>query len=93
MIGKVVSTKMKNTVVVEVERFSTHPVYKKRLRRSSRFLAHDEIGTRVGDQVRIESIRPKSRNKYHQVVEVIAQESSEKKVKKVPSKADSGEEE
>ena len=91
MIGKVVSTKMKNTIVVEVERFSVHPIYKKRLRKKSRFLAHDEIGTKSGDRVRIESSRPMSKNKYHQVVEVLAPGSSEKKINKNLSKKDPGE--
>lgn len=71
MIGKVVSAKMKNTVVVEVERTIAHPVYKKRLKRTSRFQAHDEIGAAKGDKVRIETTKPISKMKYHKVVEIL----------------------
>lgn len=71
MIGNVVSAKMKNTVVVEVERMVAHPVYKKRLKRTSRFQAHDEMGAKEGDKVRIEPTKPLSKNKYHKVVEIL----------------------
>jgi small subunit ribosomal protein S17 len=71
MIGKVVSAKMKNTVVVEIERMVAHPIYKKRLKRTSRFQAHDEVGAKTGDKVRIEPTKPISKTKYHQVVEIM----------------------
>lgn len=71
MIGKVVSAKMKNTVVVEVERTLAHSLYKKRLKRTSRFQVHDEMGAKEGDSVRFESTKPISKTKYHKVVEIL----------------------
>jgi small subunit ribosomal protein S17 len=62
--GVVVSDKNAKTVVVEVERRYTHPLFKKTVRRSKRFHAHDEDDTfKVGDIVFIEESRPISRNK------------------------------
>ena len=62
--GVVVSDKNAKTVVVEVERRYTHPLFKKTVRRSKRFHAHDAEDTfKVGDVVFIEESRPISRNK------------------------------
>ena len=62
--GVVVSDKNAKTVVVEVERRYTHPLFKKTVRRSKRFHAHDEDDTfKVGDVVWSEESRPISRNK------------------------------
>lgn len=71
-VGKVTSNKMQKTVVVTVERQVTHPLYKRVVRRSKKFLAHDEKNEcRVGDQVRIQETRPLSRRKRWRVVEVV----------------------
>ena len=60
-VGRVVSDKMDKTVVVSVERLRRHPIYKRVVRLSSKFKAHDEENTaRVGDTVRIEESRPLS---------------------------------
>jgi small subunit ribosomal protein S17 len=62
--GVVVSDKNAKTVVVKVERLYTHPLFKKTVRRSKKFHAHDEDGTfKVGDIVRIQESRPISKNK------------------------------
>jgi small subunit ribosomal protein S17 len=62
--GTVVSDKGNKTVVVEVERRFMHPIYKKFIRRSKRYHAHDENNTfKVGDQVRIQESRPISKLK------------------------------
>ena len=62
--GVVVSDKNAKTVVVEVERRYTHPLFKKTVRRSKKFHAHDENDTfKVGDVVRIQESRPISKNK------------------------------
>ena len=72
-IGVVTSTKMQKTVVITVERQGTHPLYKRVVRRSKNFMAHDEKNEcRVGDRVRIEETRPLSSRKRWRVVEVIA---------------------
>jgi small subunit ribosomal protein S17 len=75
-VGRVVSDKMDKTVVVSVERLRRHPIYKRVVRLSSKFKAHDGGNTaRVGDTVRIEESRPLSREKRWTVVEVVARGS------------------
>ena len=72
-VGIVTSTKMQKTVAVRVERQVIHPLYKKVVRSSKKFLAHDEKNEcQVGDTVRIEETRPLSCRKRWRVVEVIS---------------------
>ena len=79
--GRVVSDKMDKTVVISVERLQRHPIYKRVVRLSTKFKAHDEENTaRVGDTVRIEESRPLSREKRCSVVEVVARGSHEELV-------------
>jgi small subunit ribosomal protein S17 len=67
--GTVVSDKNAKTVIVSVERRVMHPVYKKFIRRSKRFSAHDEANAcKVGDVVYIRECRPISKNKRWEVV-------------------------
>ena len=62
--GVVVSDKQNKTVVVEVERRFTHPLYKKTVRRTKKYQAHDENNDcKIGDRVWIEETRPISRTK------------------------------
>jgi len=71
-VGRVVSDKMDKTVVVKVDYLKPHPLYRKIIRRSKKFHAHDEENTcKVGDVVRIEETRPLSRTKRWRVVEII----------------------
>lgn len=71
-LGIVVGDKMQKTVVVEVRWMVTHGMYGKYVRRTSRFMAHDEKNTcKVGDKVRIEESRPLSRHKRWVVKEVV----------------------
>jgi len=71
--GVVVSDKNDKTVVVEVERRFTHPLFKKTVRRSKKYHAHDEGNTsKVGDKVRIEESRPISRSKHWVVLKTSA---------------------
>ncbi|HEX6139406.1 MAG TPA: 30S ribosomal protein S17 [Candidatus Limnocylindria bacterium] len=80
-VGRVVSDKMDKTVVVSVERLRRHPIYKRVVRLSSKFKAHDEENSaRVGDTVRIEESRPLSREKRWSVVEIVARGSYEELV-------------
>jgi small subunit ribosomal protein S17 len=73
MVGRVVSDKMDKTIVVAVQRLARHRVYKRVLRLTSKFKAHDEDNTaRVGDRVRIEESRPMSREKRWRLVEVVS---------------------
>ncbi len=69
MSGVVVSDKMDKTVVVRVERRVMHPVYKKIIRRSKKYAAHDETNRcKVGDVVTIRECRPISKRKCWEVV-------------------------
>lgn len=71
-IGKVVSTKMAKTIVVEVGRQKAHPFYKRVVKRSKKFYAHDEKATaHLGDWVRIEETRPLSKLKRWQLKDII----------------------
>jgi len=71
-VGTVTSNKMQKTVVVTVDRQIIHPLYKRVVRRSKKFLAHDEKNEcHVGDWVRIQETRPLSRRKRWRVIEVV----------------------
>jgi len=71
-VGRVVSDKMEKTVVVAVDYVRRHPLYHKRITRTSKFMAHDEQNEcKPGDLVRIEEIKPMSKNKRWVVREVV----------------------
>jgi len=71
-VGRVVRNKMNKTVVVAVERSVVHPLYRKVLRRLTKFKAHDEQNVcNVGDRVRMIETRPISKDKHWRVVEVL----------------------
>ena len=68
--GIVVSDKVDKTVIVNVERRITHPVYKKIIKRSKKFAAHDETNScKTGQTVKIRECAPKSKSKTWEVVE------------------------
>ncbi len=71
-VGRVVSNKMDKTVVVAVDYLRPHPIYRKTVRQTHKFYAHDEDNTcQIGDTVRIEETRPLSKLKRWRVVEVL----------------------
>ena len=71
-IGVVVSNKMDKSIVVEIELREKHPIYGKFIKKSSRFMAHDEKNEAgIGDTVRIMETRPLSRHKHWRLVEII----------------------
>jgi small subunit ribosomal protein S17 len=71
-VGVVVSDKMDKTVVVAVERLVQHPLYKKTIKRTTKFKAHDENNEcRVGDKVLIMETRPLSKEKRWRVVQIL----------------------
>ena len=71
-IGVVVSNKMDKSIVVLVERKVKHPMYGKFVKRSSKFMAHDEKNEcNIGDVVRIMETRPLSKNKCWRLVEIV----------------------
>lgn len=70
--GLVVSDKMEKSIVVMVERKVKHPVYGKFVKKSSKFIAHDETNDcNIGDTVRIMETKPLSKNKCWRLVEII----------------------
>lgn len=73
-VGLVVSNKMDKTITVAVERRMQHPLYKKVIRRTKKFHAHDESNVcNIGDLVRIRESRPLSKMKRWRLIEVVKQ--------------------
>ena len=71
-IGVVVSNKMDKSIVVEIERREKHPIYGKFIKKTNRFMAHDEKNDcNIGDTVRIMETRPLSKRKCWRLVEII----------------------
>ena len=76
-VGVVTTAKMEKTVVVAVERLVRHAFYRKTIRRTSTFMAHDELGAHAGDRVRIVETRPLSRHKRWRVTEILERATAE----------------
>lgn len=75
--GRVVSDKMDKTITVLVERLIKFPIYGKFVKRSTKFLAHDEANVaKEGDMVSITSCRPMSKNKTYKLVSVLNNSSN-----------------
>ena len=70
-VGTVASDSMTKTVVVRVDRLVRHRKYRRYVRRTSKFMAHDELGATVGDKVRIIETRPLSARKRWRVIEIV----------------------
>lgn len=71
-IGKVVSNKMDKTIVVAIETLVRHPLYKKSVKRTTKFKAHDENNEcNIGDTVKIMETRPLSKEKRWRLVEIM----------------------
>lgn len=71
-IGRVVSDKMDKTIVVAIEDSYRHPLYKKIIRRTVKFKAHDENNEcRIGDRVMIMETRPLSKDKRWRLVQIV----------------------
>ena len=76
LTGTVVSDKMDKTITVLVETYKNHPLYRKRVKSSKKYKAHDENGVAgMGDTVRIQETRPLSATKYFRLVEVVKKAS------------------
>lgn len=70
--GLVVSNKMDKSIVVQIERKVKHPMYGKFIKKTNKFVAHDEKNDcNIGDTVRIMETRPLSKNKNWRLVEII----------------------
>ena len=71
-VGKVVSNKMNKSIVVAVERKMKHPIYGKFVKKTSKFMAHDEKNeAAIGDTVRIMETRPVSKQKRWRLVDIV----------------------
>lgn len=69
LIGKVISTRMAKTIIVEIVRQQVHPLYKKIMRRSKKYKVHNEdVAIKVGDVVKIAPVKPLSKDKHYKVV-------------------------
>ena len=76
LTGTVVSDKMDKTITVLVETYKNHPLYKKRVKSSKKYKAHDENGVAaMGDTVKIMETRPLSATKHFRLVEVLKKAS------------------
>ncbi len=72
LVGRVVSDKTDKTITVLVETYKNHPLYKKRVKYSKKYAAHDEKNeAKIGDIVRIVETRPLSRTKRFRLVEIV----------------------
>jgi len=72
MVGRVVSNKMSKSIVVTIARRVKHPLYKKYLTKTARFMVHDQNNdAKVGDTVKIMETRPLSRRKRWRLVEIV----------------------
>ncbi|ATQ35292.1 30S ribosomal protein S17 [Mesoplasma entomophilum] len=72
LVGKVVSDKMDKTITVLVETYKNHPIYKKRVKYSKKYKAHDEQQiAKIGDKVQIMETRPLSKTKNFRLVKVV----------------------
>jgi len=71
-IGKVVSNKMKKSIVISIERLVPHPIYKKYSKRTTKLMVHDEKNeAAIGDTVKIMETRPLSKSKRWRLVEIV----------------------
>lgn len=77
MIGRVVSTKQKNTATVLVERTAMHPLYKKTYLQSKKYLVDDPTGVKIGDIVDFINCKPVSKNKHWRITKVLGKNFAE----------------
>lgn len=71
-VGTVISDKMDKTIVVQLERYVSHPFYKKKVKSTVKYKAHDELNdAKEGDRVRIMQTRPLSKTKDWRLVEIV----------------------
>ena len=81
-IGTVVSKKMSKTATVAVDRVVVHPMYKKRYKRTKKYHVHDELGTKVGQQVKFVAGKPFSKLKKWRILKIVDEVSKESKSSK-----------
>lgn len=79
--GQVIGKKEK-TATIAVESVVVHPVYKKRYKNAKKYHVHDELGSKVGDEVKFVESKPYSKLKKWKTIEIIEKKSGKKKAKK-----------
>jgi small subunit ribosomal protein S17 len=77
--GKVVATKTAKTATIAVERVIIHPLYKKRMRRDTKYQVHDELGVKVGDMVNFVASKPYSKTKKWKISGLVTVKGKAKK--------------
>jgi small subunit ribosomal protein S17 len=88
LVGRVVSDRMEKTVVVAVNSLFRHRLYQRTVRRTKKFMAHDEQNNcHVGDLVRIQESRPISRHKHWRVIDVLEEAAKRGKAVALPAAA------
>jgi small subunit ribosomal protein S17 len=80
--ARVVAKKMDKTATVMVERMFSHPVYKKRIKKVKKYHVHDELGAKVGEDVKFVASKPFSKLKKWKVIEIIGRKNKDDKDKK-----------
>lgn len=70
-IGVIISDKMEKTVVVKITMTKKHPLYKKKISRSKNIKAHDELGLKIGQKVKIMETKPYSKAVHYKTVEAV----------------------
>ncbi len=73
IVGQVISDKMQNTIVISVDTWKKHKMYKKNVKETRKFKAHDDMGVKIGDIVRIEECPPYSKTVSWIVVEKLTE--------------------
>ena len=69
--GKIVSDKMKQTVVIEVDRLVAHPKYLKQMHHTTRYHVDNQVSAKVGDMVKFTACKPMSKTKFYKVIEIV----------------------
>jgi small subunit ribosomal protein S17 len=86
LVGRVVSDKMEKTVMVSVQRLAKHRLYQRTMRRTKKYMAHDEQNEcRIGDLVRIRESRPISKHKHWAVIGVLERVAERGKAVDLPA--------
>jgi small subunit ribosomal protein S17 len=80
--GKVIDVKMSKTARVAVSRLKIHPLYRKRLKIKKIYHVHDELGVKIGDEVKFQGCRPMSKTKRWQIMEIVSKAKEKKSDKK-----------
>lgn len=73
-VGLVVNNKSQKTATVKIDWLAVHPRYKKRIKRTTKFLVEDPFGVKIGDAVRIVEVRPISSRKHFLIKEVLTKD-------------------